>query len=258
VASAAVVVALGTLVAACSGSDADEDGGGLSGSSATSTGESAGGARTIEIEMTDNEFSPERIEVTAGETVHFVFANEGEVTHDAVIGDEAAQDEHESVMRAVEALGATGEHDHTAAGETGAGENPAAGLAGGEDDHAADGTSAPAGDHPHAADATGEDGSAPPTVPGDHDRAADADAGTSLPAGQADTGTSAGDHGHDGTDAAGLEAAAHADGNAVHVAPGETGELTYTFAAGVEVLIGCHELGHFDSGMTVAVEVTDA
>jgi uncharacterized cupredoxin-like copper-binding protein len=53
--------------------------------------------------MTDNAFSPARVEVTAGETVTFAFRNEGTVTHDAVVGDAEAQAAHEEEMRAAEA-----------------------------------------------------------------------------------------------------------------------------------------------------------
>ena len=52
--------------------------------------------------MLDNEFSPDRVEVSEGETVRFVFTNEGQATHDAVVGDEAAQAEHEAEMRSAE------------------------------------------------------------------------------------------------------------------------------------------------------------
>jgi uncharacterized cupredoxin-like copper-binding protein len=41
-----------------------------------------------------------------------------------------------------------------------------------------------------------------------------------------------------------------ADSNAVTVAAGEQGELTWTFAdAGETILFGCHEPGHYDAGM---------
>lgn len=56
--------------------------------------------RTVEVEMVDNAFEPAEVAVAAGETVRFVFRNTGAVGHDAVIGDEAAQEEHEEEMRA--------------------------------------------------------------------------------------------------------------------------------------------------------------
>lgn len=58
--------------------------------------------RTVEIDMVDIAFEPEAIEVTAGETVRFVFTNDGEVAHDAYIGDTDAQADHEAEMRDAE------------------------------------------------------------------------------------------------------------------------------------------------------------
>jgi uncharacterized cupredoxin-like copper-binding protein len=74
------------LLAACG----DTDDGGSSGKAAT---------RTIEVDMVDIAFEPDRLEVEQGETVRFVFINRGEVPHDAFIGDEAAQADHEQEMR---------------------------------------------------------------------------------------------------------------------------------------------------------------
>lgn len=159
VAAVAIVIS----VAACGGNDAD-DGSGLSGGD-TDASTSPEGVRTVEVAMVDNEFDPDRVAVAPGETVRFVFTNEGEVTHDAVVGDEAAQAEHEDEMRAV------------------------------EDDAG--------GGMDHGADAEGDEG-------------------------------------------------------AITVEPGEAGELTHTFAAGDALLIGCHEPGHYDAGMRIDVEVTEA
>jgi uncharacterized cupredoxin-like copper-binding protein len=60
----------------------------------------AGADRTVEIEMRDIAFSPGSVDVRAGERVRFVFTNTGQVTHDAFLGDGAAQDAHEQQMRA--------------------------------------------------------------------------------------------------------------------------------------------------------------
>ena len=60
---------------------------------------SAGEDRTIEIEMRDIAFAPTSVDVRAGEKIRFVFTNTGQVTHDAFIGDAAAQDAHEKEMR---------------------------------------------------------------------------------------------------------------------------------------------------------------
>lgn len=60
----------------------------------------AAGGRTIDIDMRDNDFSQAGINVKAGEQIQFVFHNKGAVTHDAFIGDEAAQMVHEQEMKA--------------------------------------------------------------------------------------------------------------------------------------------------------------
>lgn len=123
-------------------------------------------ARTVEVEMVDNAFEPTELDVEAGETVRFVFRNSGAVAHDAVIGDEAAQDDHEEEMRAAEEA-----------------EDEMGGMVHGSTDDDGD-----------------EEG-------------------------------------------------------AVTVEPGETGEIVHTFEGAGELLIGCHELGHYDAGMTVTVDV---
>ena len=56
-------------------------------------------ARVIELEMRDVAFAPTEVDVRAGEKVRFVFTNTGQVTHDAFIGDQAAQEEHGKEMR---------------------------------------------------------------------------------------------------------------------------------------------------------------
>ncbi len=52
----------------------------------------------VEITMKDNSFDPDEVEVEAGQTVTFRFRNEGDVEHDAFIGTEAEQADHESEM----------------------------------------------------------------------------------------------------------------------------------------------------------------
>jgi len=60
---------------------------------------SAGEDRTIQIEMRDIAFVPTAVDVRAGERIRFVFTNTGQLVHDAFIGDEASQEEHEKDMR---------------------------------------------------------------------------------------------------------------------------------------------------------------
>lgn len=54
--------------------------------------------RTIEVAMTDMAFTPNEIDVAAGETVTFVFRNDGAVRHEAVFGDLAEQEAHHAEM----------------------------------------------------------------------------------------------------------------------------------------------------------------
>ena len=85
-------VAVGVLsaaVAGCGGGDHETHGGKTD----------AEATRTIEITMKDIAFEPTSVTVQPGETVKFVFRNEGQILHDAFIGDEAAQAEHEKEMR---------------------------------------------------------------------------------------------------------------------------------------------------------------
>jgi Cu+-exporting ATPase len=67
--------------------------------SATSATTTALPDRTVVVN-TDNslDFSTDRIQVKAGETVAFVISNTGDLPHEFVIGDEAEQAEHEAEM----------------------------------------------------------------------------------------------------------------------------------------------------------------
>jgi uncharacterized cupredoxin-like copper-binding protein len=135
---ATAAAALAVLGTAC-GSGSDE---GAAGGSAPD--------RVVEVAMVDTAFEPDRVEVAAGEVVRFVFTNEGEVRHEADLGDPE------------EAEG----HDHGDGG------------GGGGDDR-------------------------------------------------------------------------------VVLEPGERGELTRRFDEAGTVEIGCHEPGHHEAGMRLAVEVTE-
>jgi uncharacterized cupredoxin-like copper-binding protein len=48
----------------------------------------------------------------------------------------------------------------------------------------------------------------------------------------------------------------HADPTALSVEPGASGTLTYTFDEAGELLVGCHEPGHYEAGMVAPVTVT--
>lgn len=97
--------------------------GGCGGGGHESHGGTAESTRTVDIVMRDIAYDPAAVTVKAGETVKFVFRNEGAIRHDAFIGDEAAQQEHEQEMREEGAGGGDGHHGDDAItvdpGETG-------------------------------------------------------------------------------------------------------------------------------------------
>jgi uncharacterized cupredoxin-like copper-binding protein len=58
----------------------------------------------------------------------------------------------------------------------------------------------------------------------------------------------------DGAEAA--DAMGHGEVPAITIEPGEIGELVHTFEEGGPMIVGCHEPGHYDAGMQIAVNVT--
>jgi uncharacterized cupredoxin-like copper-binding protein len=50
---------------------------------------------------------------------------------------------------------------------------------------------------------------------------------------------------------------AHDELNGISVGPGETKELEHTFGTPGEILIGCHEPGHYAGGMVATATVND-
>jgi uncharacterized cupredoxin-like copper-binding protein len=48
----------------------------------------------------------------------------------------------------------------------------------------------------------------------------------------------------------------HDEPEGIGLKPGETKELTYTFAAAGKVLAGCHVVGHYGAGMKAEITVT--
>ncbi|MEQ1874573.1 MAG: plastocyanin/azurin family copper-binding protein [Ilumatobacteraceae bacterium] len=100
VATAAVA---GLFLAAC----------GADGYDATTTTTAAvdDGTPTIEVIMTDMAFTPTVVQMNAGDTVRFRFRNDGQAIHEAVIGDEAFQVEHDAEMTAMASAGDSMHHD---------------------------------------------------------------------------------------------------------------------------------------------------
>ena len=71
------------------------------GSDSNKTASSAGGTpRTIDVTMTDNAFQPTQLQVNSGETVTLRFKNDGIVTHEAILGNDAVQMAHHAEMTA--------------------------------------------------------------------------------------------------------------------------------------------------------------
>jgi uncharacterized cupredoxin-like copper-binding protein len=93
----ALIVSASVLFIGCGGSK-----GGSSGASS---------ARTIDVDMKDIAYVPTSVDVMTGEKVRFVFHNKGATQHDAFIGDEAEQDDHEKEMRGMGGMGHKGAND---------------------------------------------------------------------------------------------------------------------------------------------------
>lgn len=49
----------------------------------------------------------------------------------------------------------------------------------------------------------------------------------------------------------------HDEPEGIAVKPGESKELTYTFAEAGEALAGCHVVGHYGAGMKAAITVSE-
>jgi uncharacterized cupredoxin-like copper-binding protein len=53
-------------------------------------------SRTIDVAMTDDAYGPSAMAVATGQTVRFVFRNDGRVVHEALIGDATVQAQHDA------------------------------------------------------------------------------------------------------------------------------------------------------------------
>jgi len=77
------------------------DGGDAGASGFGARGDAADVDRTIDIQLQDSlAFEPPRLNAAAGETISFRVTNAGATDHEFVLGDEAAQQEHEAAMGA--------------------------------------------------------------------------------------------------------------------------------------------------------------
>ncbi len=97
-----LVALIGGVAAACGGGDDEQ--------SSTAGG---GDTRIVEVTMVDTAFEPEALELMEGETVRFVFTNDGKADHEAYIGTAQAQADHEDEMREAEDDGHGGGHDNS-------------------------------------------------------------------------------------------------------------------------------------------------
>jgi uncharacterized cupredoxin-like copper-binding protein len=62
-------------------------------------GKAAEASRTINVEMHDNYYEPESIDVKAGETVRFVVQNKGRLVHEFNIGTTSMHEAHQKEMQ---------------------------------------------------------------------------------------------------------------------------------------------------------------
>lgn len=68
------------------------------GSSDSGASDAGDATRTIKAEMVDIAFKPARVTVAKGETVRFVFENNGKTQHEAFLGTPAEQTDHDEKM----------------------------------------------------------------------------------------------------------------------------------------------------------------
>ena len=93
-----VVAALAMSVSAVAlGAGAHEDGHGQ-GAKSGEPGKASDAGRSITVQMYDNYYEPESIEVKPGETVRFVVENKGNLVHEFNIGTPAMHESHQKEM----------------------------------------------------------------------------------------------------------------------------------------------------------------
>lgn len=88
------IVGVALILAACAPST-----GGGSPTAAGGSSTVSGDIRTVQVKMTDAlRFEPAEFTFQAGETVRFEVTNAGQIVHEFLIGDEAAQEDFETEM----------------------------------------------------------------------------------------------------------------------------------------------------------------
>jgi uncharacterized cupredoxin-like copper-binding protein len=177
--------------------------------------------RDIAISMDNTlRFDPAEVTVGAGEVVRFDLTNTGAATHDFVIGDQEAQEEHGAEM----AAGTM--HMHGACPE-------------------------PEGEH--ADEAMGDDMMMDDEMasPEDEDSMGQMDE-TDEHMDEAD------DHMDEAEDHAEAELCPGGIPGAVTIEPGETVSVLARFDEPGETLYGCHQPGHWEVGMLGTITIVDA
>lgn len=102
---------LGTVIMATALAATASPGHGGGGFAGGRPGDPSAVDRTIRIEARDIEYSRERIQVRAGETVRFVVTNSGAIEHDFTIGTPAMHRAHQEEMKEMMHSGSMETHD---------------------------------------------------------------------------------------------------------------------------------------------------
>jgi len=100
-AAAAAVISFGALATGSHGSEhgSNHGGGHETAAAIGKAGKASKVSRTVEVDMTDAmRFTPDRIDVKAGETVRFKVTNSGKIRHEMVLGTEADLNGHYQMM----------------------------------------------------------------------------------------------------------------------------------------------------------------
>jgi len=93
-----VVAALAMSISATALGAGAHGGGHGHGANNGEPGKASDVSRSITVEMYDNYYEPEEIEVTPGETVRFVVENKGKLVHEFNIGTPAMHEAHQKEM----------------------------------------------------------------------------------------------------------------------------------------------------------------
>lgn len=97
--TAKFLVAAAALSVSATAMAAGAHSGGHQGADIGEPGQAAHATRTISVEMHDNYYEPESIQVKPGETVRFVVENKGNLVHEFNIGTAAMHEAHQEEMK---------------------------------------------------------------------------------------------------------------------------------------------------------------